>query len=68
MLNPLISDPFAEPLLEALGARAASDYLAVKGWTATTERTTALFGRYGLALPEGRVTPFGDPVYVTAIR
>ena len=48
--------------------RQASDYLAAKGWTATTERTTALFGKYGLALPEGPVTPFGDPVYVTATR
>jgi methyltransferase (TIGR00027 family) len=48
--------------------RQASDYLAAKGWAADTARTTALFGKYGLALPEGRVTPFGDPVYVTATR
>ena len=46
----------------------ASDYLAARGWTAATDRTTELFGKYGLPLTEGRVTPFGDPVYVTAER
>lgn len=45
----------------------ASDYLAAKGWTVTTVRTTELFGRYGRPLPVGPVTPFGDPTYVTAI-
>ena len=48
--------------------RQASDYLAAKGWTSVTTSTTALFEQHGLALPEGRVTPFGDPVYVTALR
>jgi methyltransferase (TIGR00027 family) len=48
--------------------RQASDYLGDLGWTTAVERTTELFGKYGLALPAGRVTPFGDPVYVTAVR
>jgi methyltransferase (TIGR00027 family) len=44
----------------------AGDYLAGKGWTAVAESTSELFGKYGLDQPAGMLTPFGDPVYLTA--
>ena len=48
--------------------RLASQYLRQRGWTVRTDRTTELFAGYGRSLPPVRVTPFGDPTYVTAIR
>jgi len=47
--------------------RPASEHLGDLGWTTAVERTSELFGKYGLPLPQGRLTPFGDPAYVTAI-
>ncbi|CAN5623454.1 class I SAM-dependent methyltransferase [soil metagenome] len=49
------------------GERAqASEYLRQNDWTTEKFRTSELFAAHGLDLPDTALTPFGDPVYVTA--
>jgi O-methyltransferase involved in polyketide biosynthesis len=44
----------------------ASEYLRRQGWSTERRRTSELFGVHGLSVPDTALTPFGDPVYVTA--
>jgi methyltransferase (TIGR00027 family) len=43
----------------------SADYLAGKGWSTESVSTSSLLAEYGLEVPAGEPTPFGDPVYVT---
>jgi Leucine carboxyl methyltransferase len=80
--NALISDPFAEPLVRAVGVnlftRLASgeldpdvvEYLDTHGW-ATTASVPELAGAYGLSLPADtgdRAATLASLHYVTATR
>ncbi|MET0704279.1 MAG: class I SAM-dependent methyltransferase [Mycobacterium sp.] len=43
----------------------SADYLTGAGWKTESVHTSALMASYGLAVPAGELTPFGDPVYVS---